>query len=233
MDAHEKEQIEEIKEWWRENRWYILAGLAISIAIVAGWRYWQEYRQEQAQAASLRYENVLSQAEAQDVAALESAVQELQQEYSGTPYAALASLKLAAKYAEAGDYSSAVEPLRWAMKNTDDDELALVARARLARVMLQNDQAQDVIALLDDVEPGKFEGLYSELRGDALLYAGDRDAARAAYEAALAAMEPGLGERRLLQMKIDNLAMPLAQMARSEATTEVTTESANAESEEE
>lgn len=229
MDAHEKEQIEEIKEWWRENRWYILSGLVISIVIVAGWRYWQEYRQEQAQAASLRYEKVLSQAESQDVTALANAVQELQQDYSGTPYAALATLKLAAEYAAAGDYSAALQPLRWAMENTDDDELALVARARLARVMLLNDHGQEAIALLDDVEPGKFAALYAELRGDALLSTGNREAARVAYEAALAAMEPGLGERRLLQMKIDNLAMPLAEIAPPAATTET----ANAESDDE
>lgn len=233
MDAHEKEQIEEIKEWWRENRWYILAGLAISIAIVAGWRYWQEYRQEQSEAASLQYEQMLSQAEAGDVTALQGAVQELQQDYSGTPYAALASLKLAAEFVKAQDFSSAVEPLRWAMENTDDDELALVARARLARVMLQNNEPQQSLALLDDATPGKFAALYSELRGDALLHAGDGDAARTAYETALAATEPGLGDRQLLQMKIDNVAMPVAKAATPETSAAATAESGNVESEEE
>lgn len=229
MDAHEKEQIEEIKEWWRENRWFILAGLAISVVIVGGWRYWQEYRQEQAQAASIRYEKVLSLADANDMSALESAVQELQQDYSGTPYAALATLKLAAEHVEAGDYSNAVEPLRWALENTDDEQLALVARARLARMLLQNDQPQEAIALLNGIEPGKFTALYSELRGDALMLSGDREAARAAYESALAAVEPGLGERRMLQMKIDNLAMPLAQVAPTEKAADATTDTASEE----
>jgi len=213
VDAHEKEQIEEIRLWWRENRWYILGGLVISVAIVAGWRFWQEYRQEQSETASQKYEALLTRANAQNLDVAESAVQELQGEYAATPYAALASMKLAAARASAGDYAGAADALRWAMENTDDDELALAARARLVRVLLQLERPAEAMELLGAIEPGKFAALYGELRGDALLASGDRDGARAAYESALAALEDGLGDRRLLQMKLDNLAMPLDALA--------------------
>ncbi|MBW3566468.1 MAG: tetratricopeptide repeat protein [Proteobacteria bacterium] len=217
MDAHEKEQIEEIKLWWRENRWFILGGLVISIAIVAGWRYWQEYRQEQSEIASQKYEELLSQARTQNFAELENTVRELQDEFSATPYAALGSMKLAAERVTAGEFAAAAEALRWAMENTDDDELALVARLRLARVLLQLGRTEDAIELLRSVEPGKFAALFEELRGDALLAKGDKDGARAAYEAAIAALEPGLGERRVLQMKLDNVAMPVEAVASTDA----------------
>lgn len=206
--AHEKEQIEGIKTWWQENRWYIVGGLVVSAALVGGWRWWLAEQQAQAEAASLKYEAVITQASTGAMDALKTNVTELQNDYSGTPYASLASLKLAAAQVEAGDYAAAADSLRWVMDNTDDDELVLVARLRLARVLFQQGDFAGVHAALDVANAGKFGALFEEVRGDAFLAAGDRDNARVAYEAALAAIEPGIGDSRRVQMKLDNLAMP-------------------------
>lgn len=208
MDAHEQEQIESIKTWWQENRWYILGGLLISAVIVGGWRYWLEHERQQAEVASLQYENVITQSRMADFAALETSVRELQEDFSGTPYASLATLKLAAAQVDAGNHDAAEESLRWVMDNTDDDELALVARLRLARVLLQQEDFAAVHATLDIADDGKFSALFDELRGDAFVGAGDLENARTAYESALAAMESAPGDRNLVQMKLDNLAMP-------------------------
>lgn len=209
MDAHEQEQIEEIKSWWRENRWYILGGLLISAVAVGGWRMWLQHQQTQAEAASLKYEAVITQAKLADRAALEASIAELQADYSGTPYASLGTLKLAAAEVDAGDFAAAADSLRWVVDNTDDAELALVARLRLARVLLQQGDVDGVHRTLDVADAGKFTALFEELRGDAFLAADDRENARAAYEAALAGIAAGApGERALVQMKLDNLAMP-------------------------
>lgn len=206
--THEKEQIENIKAWWRENRWYIIAGLVISAALVGGWRYWQEHRQQQAEAASIRYEQLQTQATAGNIESVQERVKELQNDYSGTPYAALGTLRLAALQTRSGDYQAAADSLRWAMQNTDDNELAKVAQLRLARVLLQRQDADAALGELASMKPGKFGALYEEVRGDALLAKGDRDAARLAYEAALAAMEPGLGDRELVERKLQNVRLP-------------------------
>lgn len=206
--SHEKEQIENIKAWWRENRWYIIAGLVISAAIVGGWRYWQEYRLQQSEAASQRYAELLTQAGTNDVDAVAATVSELQNAYSGTPYASLGTFQLAAMQVEAGDVDAAANALRWVLDNTDDPELGLVARLRLARVLLQQADATAAQQVLDVASAGRFAALFEELRGDAFLLDGDRENARAAYESALAAMEPGLGDRELVETKLENLAMP-------------------------
>lgn len=232
--AHEKEQIEGIKSWWRENRWYIITGLAISVAIVGGWRFWQSWQQERAEMASQIYGELQTKASLKDSAALEAAVHELQSDYSGTPYAALGSMTLAAAEVESGNFNAAAESLRWAMENSDDPELAMVARLRLARVLLQLDQPVQARDVLDAGEAGKFAGLYGEVRGDAFLAEGNRDAARTAYEAALAAMDENNGaERQVVQMKLDNLAMPLpsAEPVAGTASSESTEEDAAADGE--
>lgn len=206
--THEKEQIESIKAWWRENRWYILGGLVISAALVGGWRYWQEYRQQQAEAASVQYEQLETQATAGNVESVQERATELQNSFSGTPYAALGTLRLAALQLRNGDYQAAADSLRWAANNTDDKELAQVARLRLARVLVQQQDTQAALGELASLKPGKFRALHEEIRGDALLASGDREAARLAYEAALAAMEPGLGDRELVQRKLQNVSVP-------------------------
>ena len=33
----EKEQIEQIREWWRENGWYLIGGVAIGVLGLLGW----------------------------------------------------------------------------------------------------------------------------------------------------------------------------------------------------
>lgn len=211
--AHEKEQIENIKAWWRENRWYIIAGLVISAAVVGGWRFWEQYRLQQAEAASLQYERLLAQADTADIATVAAAVADLRENFAGTPYAALASLRLAALRADLGEFETAAGDLRWVVENADDRELALVARARLARVLLQQEAFADVHRALDVADPGRFRAVFEELRGDAFLGAGDRDNARIAYEAALAAMDDGVGNRRAVEMKRENVALPIESLA--------------------
>lgn len=227
MNSHEQEQIEEIRSWWRENRWYILGGLIASVVVVGGWRMWVEYQQELAETASLKYDAVVTQANLADRAALEQSVAELQADYSGTPYASLGTLKLAAAQVNAADFAAAADSLRWVVGNADDPELVLVARLRLGRVLLQQDDAAGVHAALDVADAGRFEALFEELRGDAFLSTGDRDNARAAYEGALAAMTGGAaGDRALVQMKLDNLAMPLDTLLAKGAADETTAEDA-------
>ena len=33
----EKEQIDEIRSWWRENGWYLIGGAVLGIAALLGW----------------------------------------------------------------------------------------------------------------------------------------------------------------------------------------------------
>ncbi|UCE90705.1 MAG: tetratricopeptide repeat protein, partial [Pseudomonadota bacterium] len=51
----EREQIEALKKWWNENGKSIVIGIAIGVAVVAGYRGWIAYRTDLAQDASLLY----------------------------------------------------------------------------------------------------------------------------------------------------------------------------------
>ena len=70
------------------------------------------------------------------------------------------------------------------MKGSKDEPLRLVARARLARVELAQNNADAALRTLGGGEPGAFTALYDVIRGDALYAKGDRAGAVAAWRKA-------------------------------------------------
>ncbi|MDP9139239.1 MAG: tetratricopeptide repeat protein, partial [Pseudomonadota bacterium] len=101
---------------------------------------------------------------------------------------------------------TALTRLRWVSENGADDGLRQVARLREARVLWQQGQADAALKLLDGGDEN-FSKVTEELRGDIRLSQGDRAAARAAYEKALAgADEEDAAARGDLQRKIDDLS---------------------------
>lgn len=217
MATQDQDELQALKTWWKENWLLIVGGLAISFAIVFGYRSWQTMQQEAAEEASDVFAEANTAVTLGERDALEEAVNTLKQDYAGTPYAAQAALLLAASAVEAGDYTLAESELRWVMENTSDEELALLARLRLARVMLANDNVAEVPTLLASVNAGGYASLYAETRGDALLLQGDREAARAAYEEALELLDDSVGNRGMIEMKLQNIEMPLDALATSDA----------------
>jgi hypothetical protein len=91
------------------------------------------------------------------------------------------------------------------MEQTDDAELAMVARLRLARVLAYREQYQEALALLNVPQPGQFAGRIAEIRGDIHVALGETDAARTAYLEAMVAPGAELLDRSFLQMKLADL----------------------------
>ncbi len=56
----EEEQIEAIKSWWKENGRSTVFGVVAAIAIVLGWRGWQDYETNTSELASAEYQNLLA-----------------------------------------------------------------------------------------------------------------------------------------------------------------------------
>lgn len=129
----------------------------------------------------------------------------LVREHARSPYASGAALFLAADAAKAGRFDDARTRLRWVRENGSDDGLRQVARLREARVLWQQGQLDAALQLLP-ADAGEFSALAEELRGDIRLAQGDRSAARAAYEKALAASGDNTAVRNGLQRKLDDLA---------------------------
>ena len=96
-DYSEAEQYERAKDWIKTNGLWIVAGIAIGALGLAGWRWYQERRITQAETAAARYEEMIEAFARNDRARGQTIVDDLNREYSWTPYAALSTL-MAAKF---------------------------------------------------------------------------------------------------------------------------------------
>jgi predicted negative regulator of RcsB-dependent stress response len=123
---------------------------------------------------------------------------------------------------------SAAEKLRFTMENSDDPDLAMVARLRLARVLAYREQFDQALAVLAVESPGEFGGRINEIRGDIYVARGDASSARTAYLEALAATGAELLDRNFLQMKLADLPLPPDAATEGEAAPAVSADPAGA-----
>jgi predicted negative regulator of RcsB-dependent stress response len=203
---NEQEQWERVKQWLRENGLWLLAGVAIGVAALVGWRWWEERVERRAVEASARYQQVLEAFGRGDRTRGVTLADELRRDYASSPYADQSDLVLARAFVEAGELGKAVERLERVMGSSGDAELRHVARLRLARVQIAQGNADQALATLDaEKSPGAFAPRYAEVRGDALFAKGDRPGALREYRAARGADQDGVLDAALLDLKIADL----------------------------
>ena len=214
-ELDEREQWELAKQKVRELWIYVVGGVALGLAGLGGWNWWQERREVQAETASARYEELIQAFQRNDATRGLTLLEDLKSQYAWTPYPALGSLIAARIQVEANELDKASASLRFTMDNAHDDEIRLIARLRLARVLSAQGKHDDGLALLKVDEPGEFAPRLSDVRGDILLAKGDRDGALREYLAARTVSNDGRVDFDMLDLKIRDLggtppATPLA-----------------------
>lgn len=207
-DLSEKETVEALRSWWQENGKFIIAGIVLGAGGLIGWNQWQAHQREQAEAASAVFEKLVEAVGKGSEYDARAAADTLAQQYGSTPYADQARLAMAKFYLDQGASDEAAAELS-GLVETAEPPLSLIARHRLARVLLYQDKPEEALEVLDVADAGSFRPRFLDLRGDAEFALGRAEAARDAWTAALAAPgDPPLVDMRLLRMKLDELGEP-------------------------
>ncbi|WP_246763985.1 YfgM family protein, partial [Cronobacter sakazakii] len=121
-------------------------------------------------------------------------------------YGALAALELAQRYVDKNDLTNAAQQLQKGLENTKDENLRSLINLRLARIQIQQKQADAALKTLESVKGENWSAMVADLRGDALLSKGDKQGARDAWsKGADDKNSPALGD--MMQMKINNLSI--------------------------
>ena len=203
--SSEQEQVEQLKRWWKDNGRALVAGLVIGIGGLAGYRYWDSVQIARAENASVNYEHLLQMTtEGHNDDAI-AAGRSIIDGYPGSAYARLSTLVLAKIAVGENDYVQAKQYLRTLIDVADDGEIAQIARARLARILLAEGGVDEASALVTAIPSVDGKERFAELRGDIFVARGDSQTARTMYLQALSqADELGL-ERGAVQLKLDNL----------------------------
>lgn len=202
----EQDQVEALKKWWKENGRSVIAGLVIGVGGIGGWKLWMDRQEKQAINASTAYERLVQVVSTQRDTEAREQGDRLMQDYPKSAYATLSSLRLARLSLGQGNRDDARQYLQWVLDQAAQEELKDIARLRLARLLMADGQLGEALALVSAEGPAGFQAPYQETRGDILAAKGDAAGARAAYGRALAGLSP-TGNRRLLQMKLDNLGL--------------------------
>ena len=202
----EKEQIQYIREWWQENRSYILTALIIVIGGVTGNNAWKSSVTEKQLSASSLYESLAVEISENNLEAGKMIADQISEDYSDTVYYEKAKLAMAYFYMSQSRDEDAANSLRNILSKSSDSELSLIAEMRLAKIMLYQKKYQEVIDMLKGNIGHAFETKYSELLGDAYFGLEEFDKAEFAYMAALKnSVQAQIVDASLIQMKINDL----------------------------
>ncbi len=205
-DPHSDDQeLEQLKTWWKTYGNALLLGIALGLSILGGNKYWSQYKQERAEAASAIYDGLVDNYREKAFDKLREASESLKGDYAATPYAGLAAMILARVSLEEGKIDDARRELQWTLDNATDDGTKHAARLRLARIVADANEVDAALSLLDVSDVAGFELDYHELRGDLTALKGDKQAAREAYRMALKELDETSPYKSTLSMKLDAL----------------------------
>jgi predicted negative regulator of RcsB-dependent stress response len=204
-DYSDTENLEMAKGWLKANGLWIVAGIALGVGGIAGYRWYENRKAEQAETASARYEEMIEAFGRADRTRGLALVDELNREYSQTPYAALSTMIAVQFQVEANELDKAAASLNSVMTSAHDDELKLIARMRLARVQSAQGKYDEALATLKVDNVGDFATRFADVRGDVLLAKGDRAGALREYLSARSGENKGRLDTDLLDLKIRDL----------------------------
>ncbi|MDR5875488.1 YfgM family protein [Vreelandella gomseomensis] len=209
-DRSEDEQLDAIKRWWKENGTSLIAGAALAAAGVFGWNAWQDYQDGKAEAASIRYQQLVSLAAGDELdgdrlGEARDMVDEIVSEHDDTLYAELALLLDARLAVQQDDLDSATESLTQVAESSSRRYVQSLAWLRLARIAVANDDPERALDLLDEPITEALAAQQANVRGDAHMALDDQDAARDAWQDALELAQQKDQPLYGVQFKLDDL----------------------------
>ena len=198
----EEQEINQLKDWWKENGKTIIVAFILGVGGMFGWRYWQAHQAEQIAQASAQYDALIYSAQ-QDEQAKKANIEQFVQANSKTAYAVFALLDEAKKAAEKQDFTAAEVNLNQALTQSQDEVLTSIVALRLSAVQFQLGQLDNALTTLNQVKGESFNARKAILTGDIQVAKGDKVAAKNSFEQA---QQSGSQlEQQMAKMKLNNL----------------------------
>ena len=198
----EYEQGERVRTWLRNNGSSLIGGVVLGLASLGGWQWWQGQQEQQKLRAADEYYAFSRALEDSNESKASAHAMALAKDYARTPFPAMAALRRAEHLHSAGKADEALAVLDAVDAEHLDALLAELVQLRAARLLLVMDRAEDALSRLDAIASGSYPAVAEEIRGDAEMALGRRDAARAAYEKALASLDIAAPTRPMVEMKL-------------------------------
>jgi predicted negative regulator of RcsB-dependent stress response len=213
LDLEEQEQLDQIKHFWAQYgnliTWVLIAVFG-SMAAWNGWNYWQR---SQATKAAALYDEIERAAVASDADRMERALSDMKDKFGGTTFAAQGGLLAGKTLFDAGKTDGARAALSWVAESAPDDAYKAVARLRLVGLDIEAKAFDQALKTLEAPVPKPFEPLVADRRGDVFMAQGKTEEAKAQYQAAWRGLSDRAEYRRLVEVKLASLGVPVTSLA--------------------
>lgn len=213
----EKEQIENMRTWWSEYGNYVIAGVAIGAMALFGINRYQTAELDADYAASALYDELTNAVVDGDVEAAEAIVAQLGTDHPEASYAAQSKLAMARLYMDENRDQDAANVLNELIAGNAGEEFRQIGRIRLAKILLYQDKAAEVVEMLEGKEEGAFSARSAETLGDAYVVLGRDSDAREAYQRALvetraeATVDQQFVQLKLLDLPKETFELPIGE----------------------
>ncbi len=198
----EYEQGENVRKWLRQNGSSLVTGIALGLACVFAWQWWQGKGVHHEQEAATQFVALTDAIEANDAGRTASFAAVLAKDFPDSAYASLASLRVAAFQQSHGKTAEALSTLAKAQAAAKDPDLSEMLSLRLARLQLIAGKPGEAAKQMDRLPNSRFPAVAEELRGDIAMATGHREQAQKAYLAALTNLDQAAPTRRLVELKL-------------------------------
>src|SRR3546814_7852828 len=138
LDEHE--QSERVRAWLKDNASNLWTGVALGVALIAGWHWWQNSRAEHKETAAVQFDTLVEAVNDKQSDSIDALAQSLRSNFSDTPYALLAGLQVARAKLDAGEPQAARDALAAVKLADQDPALATWVTLRIARLDLRSEE---------------------------------------------------------------------------------------------
>lgn len=197
----EYEQGERVRAWLKNNGSSLITGVALGLAALGGWNWWQVQGETRKVEAAAEFLSFTRASEAGETAKAAAHAQALRQDHPESIYNAMVALVDARRLLDEGKGEEALAALDGVAREGIDPATLELLDLRAARVLSALGRHEEVLKRLEGKAFTGNAGTAAELRGDAHLALGQREQAREAYEAALAALDLAASTRGMVEMK--------------------------------
>lgn len=205
LDLEEQEQLDALQAWWKQHGNKVLALLLAFALSVGAWKAWQSYQARQASEATVLFEALRQEIATNNVKKIREVAGQIIDKYPRTPYAVDAAMFAAKANFESGDAKSAKAQYQWVIEHAKQGQSKDLARMRLAVVLVDEKNFAAALQQLENKHDAAFDPLFNDLKGDVYALQGKSQEARAAYQAAIAALSKDTTFKNYVRIKLDAL----------------------------
>ena len=207
LDLEEQEQLAQIKHFWAQYGNAISWALILVMGAYAAWNFYNYWQRNQAAQAGAMFDEVERVIQSGDAQRAERAFADMRDRFGSTLLAQQAGLLMARQQYGGGNADGAKASLTWVKEHAGDAGYQAIARLRLAGLLLDTKNFDGALAELSWTFPPSFDALVADRRGDILVAQGKRAEAVEQFRKAYKALESRDEYRRLVEVKLNALAI--------------------------